>query len=147
MRLLFSPITEDRKMSENRTLIILKPDIISRRLYKIILDRISSEGFVIANYKWIAPNRQLMEKFYEEHRGKPFYESQVEYMVSGPCLALMLKRYNAINHWRAIQGATDPAQAEPGTIRGDFGLVLPENCTHGSDSTESFKREKSILFG
>jgi len=128
------------------TLAIIKPDAVSRKLVGEIISRLERKGFELLAVKVIKMDRKLAEKFYEEHKGKEFYERLINFMTSGKSIALVLKRENAVPVLRHLAGETDPNQAAPGTIRGDLGIGLPANTLHASDSAESAKREIEILF-
>ncbi len=133
-------------MAEEVTLAIIKPDAVRRRLVGEIISRLEKKGFEMVAIKLIKMDRNLAETFYAEHKGKDFYEKLIDFMTSGPSIAMVLKRENAIHLLRHMAGKTDPKEAAPGTIRGDLGLGLPANALHASDSHKSAKREISILF-
>lgn len=129
-----------------RTLIILKPDAIQRGLIGTIIARIEQRGLRIAGLKmlWVSP--ELAEKHYGEHRGKVFYEPLLRFITSAPVVALVVEGPQAISVMRGLMGKTDARQADPGTIRGDFGLSNRHNLVHGSDSPESAEREIALWF-
>src|SRR5260370_24755395 len=118
----------------NLTLAIIKPDAVSAGNTGKIIDRIVSDGFRIRAMKMIHQTRQQAEGFYEVHRGKPFYDGLTEFMSSAPCIVMVLEKDAAVKAWRDLMGATDPAKADVGTIRKEFGLSVGENAAHGSDS-------------
>jgi nucleoside-diphosphate kinase len=128
------------------TLAIIKPDAVQAGNPGKIIDRIISGGFQIRALKMIHQRRQQAEGFYEIHRGKPFYEGLTEFMSSGPCIVMVLEKDGAVKAWRDLMGATDPAKAEPGTIRKEFGSSVGENATHGSDSDENAAIEIAYFF-
>ena len=129
-----------------RTLIILKPDAVQRGLCGEILTRFEKKGLQIVGAKFIRIPQQLAETHYEPHKGKPFYEGLVNFITSGPVVAMVLEGENAILEWRKMMGATNPKDAAPGTIRGDFATILDENVAHGSDAPETAEREIGIFF-
>ena len=129
-----------------RTLVLIKPDAVQRGLAGRILDRFEQRGLTIRAAKLVTVDRQLAEQHYEEHREKPFFGELVEFITSAPTLALVLEGEGAIPVVRTTMGATNPANAAPGTIRGDFALSMPDNLVHGSDSPESAEREVSLWF-
>jgi nucleoside-diphosphate kinase len=130
-----------------RTLIIIKPDAVERGLQDQILKRFTDEGFTIVERRDMTIPRDLAERHYAEHQGKPFYPSLVNYITSGPVVVAILEGEDAIRRARELMGPTDPAKATPGTIRGDFGESIDRNTIHGSDSVESAKREIALFFG
>jgi nucleoside-diphosphate kinase len=129
-----------------RTLILIKPDAVQRRLAGEILGRIEARGFVVRAGKLLTVSRELGEEHYAEHREKPFFGDLVEFISSGPTWALVVEGEGAIATMRKTIGATDPAKAEPGTIRGDLAMSMPDNLVHGSDSPESSAREIALWF-
>ena len=129
-----------------RTLILIKPDAVRRKLIGEIITRFERKQLKIVAMKMMKITRELAEKHYEEHKGKDFFESLVEFITSGPLVAMIIEGKNAISVCRKIIGKTNPQEAEPGTIRGDFGIITQENLVHGSDSPESARREISIFF-
>ncbi|PQZ93607.1 nucleoside-diphosphate kinase [Arthrobacter sp. MYb227] len=137
-------------MSIERSLILVKPDGVKRGLTGQILARIEAKGYTIAELKQVTATRELLEAHYEEHVGKPFYEPLVEFMLSGPVVAIIAEGQNVITGFRSLAGTTDPTTAAPGTIRGDlgrdWGLKVQQNLVHGSDSVESATREIGIWF-
>jgi nucleoside-diphosphate kinase len=130
-----------------RTLIIVKPDGYERGLSDQILNRFVEQGFTIIERRNMTISRSLAERHYAEHKGKPFYDSLVNYITSGPVTVAMLEGEDGIARARALMGPTDPAKATPGTIRGDFGESIDRNTIHGSDSLESARREIELFFG
>ncbi|MEU3845731.1 nucleoside-diphosphate kinase [Micrococcus terreus] len=133
------------------TLVLVKPDGVERNLTGVVLARIEAKGYVIADLKMLVPTRTVLEKHYEEHQGKPFFEPLVEFMSSGPVVAVRLQGNRVIEGFRSLAGSTEPTLAAPGTIRGDFGrdwgTPVQKNLVHGSDSTLSAERELEIWFG
>lgn len=132
------------------TLVLVKPDGVERNLTGAILARTEAKGYVIADLKMLVPTRTMLEKHYEEHQGKPFFEPLVEFMSSGPVVAVRLQGNRVIEGFRSLAGTTEPTLAAPGTIRGDFGRdwgsTVQKNLVHGSDSTLSAERELAIWF-
>jgi len=132
------------------TLVLVKPDGVARNLTGEILRRIEAKGYGLVDIKLIQADRELLSKHYEEHVGKPFYEPLVEFMESGPVVALRIEGNGVIAGFRSLAGATDPTTAAPGTIRGDlgrdWGLKVQQNLVHGSDSVESATRELALWF-
>ncbi len=133
-------------MASNLTFAIIKPDAVSAGHTGKIIDRIIAGGFGIRAMKLIHQTRQQAEGFYEVHRGKPFYDGLTEFMSSGPCVVMALEKDGAVKAWRDLMGATDPAKADEGTIRKEFGGSVGENATHGSDSDENAALEISYFF-
>ncbi|MGO4382939.1 nucleoside-diphosphate kinase [Specibacter sp. RAF43] len=137
-------------MSYERTLVLVKPDGVTRNLSGAILARIEAKGYALAELKKVTATRGQLEAHYAEHVGKPFYEPLVEFMLSGPVVAAIFEGDRVIEGFRALAGTTDPTTAAPGTIRGDFGrdwgLKVQQNLVHGSDSAESAEREIGIWF-
>jgi nucleoside-diphosphate kinase len=133
-------------MTGNLTFAIIKPDAVGAGHTGKILDRIISGGFRIRAMKMIHQTRNQAEGFYEVHRGKPFYDGLTEFMSSGPCVVMVLEKEAAVKAWRDAMGATDPAKADDGTIRKDFGSSVGENATHGSDSDDNAAIEISYFF-
>ena len=132
------------------TLVLIKPDGVQRQLTGAILARIEAKGYRLADLKLVQPDRALLEEHYDEHRGKPFFEPLVEFMLSGPSVAIRLEGHRVIEGFRSLAGTTDPTTAAPGTIRGDlgrdWGLKVQQNLVHGSDSEESAARELALWF-
>lgn len=129
-----------------RTLLILKPDAFKRSLVGEIIKRVEMKGFKIVNMKFEYLTREKAEKLYEVHKGKDFFEKLVEFMISGPILAIELEAYNAIFLMRKLIGATKPEEREMGSIRGDFSIDLTENLVHASDSKENYEFERKVIF-
>jgi nucleoside-diphosphate kinase len=129
-----------------RSLILIKPDAMARGLAGEILGRIERRGFVVRGGKLVHVDRNLGETHYAEHREKPFFGELVAFITSGPTLALVIEGEGAIATLRKTIGATNPADAEPGSIRGDLAVAMPDNLVHGSDSPESAHREISLWF-
>jgi len=129
-----------------RTLVLIKPDAVKRRLAGEILARFERRGLELRAAKLVRVDRGLAEEHYSEHSEKPFFEELVEFITSGPTLALVLEGDGAIAVVRTTMGATNPTNADPGTIRGDLALAMPDNLVHGSDSPESAAREIALWF-
>ena len=134
-------------MAVERTLILIKPDAMARGLAGEILRRFEGRGLVIQDARLVRVDLALAEEHYAEHAEKPFFGELVSFITSGPTLALALEGEGAIAIARATIGATDPADAAPGSIRGDLALAMPDNLVHGSDSPESAERELTLWFG
>lgn len=133
-------------MAIERTYAMIKPDGVKRGLVSEVLRRIESKGFRIVGLKLIQISRETAETHYGEHKGKPFFDGLVEFITSGPSVAMVLEGENAILEWRKMMGATNPRDAAPGTIRGDLATILDENVAHGSDAPETAEREIGIFF-
>ena len=129
-----------------KTFAIIKPDACSRNIAGKILARIEEKGFRVIAMKKIAMTRKQAEGFYAVHRGKQFFDSLTEFMSSGPCIVMVLEKENAITAWRALMGATNPANADPGTIRKEFAQSLEANSVHGSDAPETADYEIKYFF-
>jgi nucleoside-diphosphate kinase len=129
-----------------QTLILLKPDCIHRRLAGTIIQRFEQKGLRLAAMKLVQVARDLAEKHYAVHKGKPFYESLVQFVTAGPTLAMIWEGREAVAVARNLMGATDGTKAPPGTIRGDFALSIQNNLIHGSDSPENAKIEIELWF-
>ena len=129
-----------------RTFAIIKPDAVERNLIGKILERIESNGFKIAAMKKTQLSTIQAQGFYHVHKERPFFNSLTEFMCSGPVVLLVLEKENAIPAWRALMGATNPEEADVGTIRKDFALNIEKNSTHGSDSVENAAFEISYFF-
>jgi nucleoside-diphosphate kinase len=130
-----------------RTLVLIKPDAMERRLAGEILARFEDRGLTIRAAKLVQVDRDLAERHYAEHREKPFFGELVEFITSSPTFALVLEGESAVAVVRSTIGATNPADAAPGTIRGDLALAMPDNLVHGSDAAESAAREVALWFG
>ena len=137
-------------MSTEKTLILVKPDGVRRGLVGEVISRIETKGYAIDSLRMVQADRALLEKHYAEHVGKPFYEPLVEFMMSGPIVAIVASGNRVIEGFRSLAGVTDPTIAAPGTIRGDLardqGTSVVQNIVHGSDSPESASREIEIFF-
>ena len=133
-------------MAVERTLILIKPDATERALAGEVLARIERRGFEIVAGKLLRVDRELGETHYAEHREKPFFGELVDFITSAPTWALVVRGEGAIATMRKTIGATNPADAEPGTIRGDLATAMPDNLVHGSDSPESAQREIALWF-
>ena len=137
-------------MSTEKTLILVKPDGVRRGLVGEVISRIETKGYAIDALRMLQADSALLEKHYAEHVGKPFYEPLVEFMMSGPIVAIVASGNRVIEGFRSLAGATDPTVAAPGTIRGDLardqGTKVIQNLVHGSDSPESAAREIQIFF-
>jgi len=137
-------------VSTEKTLILVKPDGVRRGLVGEIISRVESKGYAIDAVRMLQADAALLEKHYAEHVGKPFYEPLVEFMMSGPIVAIVASGNRVIEGFRSLAGATDPTVAAPGTIRGDLardqGTKVMQNLVHGSDSPESAAREIQIFF-
>ena len=133
-------------MAVEQTLVLVKPDAMTRALAGEILGRFERRGLVVRAARLVRVDRELAERHYEEHREKPFFGELVEFITSGPTLALVLEGESAIPVVRTTMGATNPAEAAPGTIRGDLALAMPDNLVHGSDAPESARREIELWF-
>lgn len=129
-----------------RTLAIIKPDAVRRRLVGTILERIERSGLEIRAMRLVHLSRREAEGFYAVHRTKPFFASLTAFMSSGPAVVIALEGDDAIRRWRELMGATDPAQAAPGTLRREFGSSIEQNATHGSDAPETAAFELAYFF-
>lgn len=130
----------------NRTFTIIKPDSVRKDNFAKIISRLDSEGFKVLCVKKVALSRSQAEGFYAVHRERPFFSGLVEYMTSGPVYVAALERNDAVAHLRKVMGATDPAKADAGTIRKDFGESIEQNAIHGSDSDENANIEIAFFF-
>ncbi|HEU5266746.1 MAG TPA: nucleoside-diphosphate kinase [Jatrophihabitans sp.] len=138
-------------MSEvERTLVIVKPDGVTRGLSGEVLRRVEAKGYRVAALQLMHATPQLLAEHYAEHQGKPFYQPLVDFMLSGPVVAFVAEGHRVIEGFRSLAGATDPTAAAPGTIRGDlgrdWGLPVQQNLVHGSDSADSAAREIALWF-
>jgi nucleoside-diphosphate kinase len=129
-----------------RTLILLKPDCVHRRLVGTILHRFEQKGLRLAALKFVQASRALAEKHYAVHKGKPFYESLLSFLTAGPTVAIVLEGREAVAAARNLMGPTDGVKAPPGTIRGDFAISVQNNLIHGSDSPENAVAEIRLWF-
>jgi nucleoside-diphosphate kinase len=136
--------------NNEKTLVLVKPDGVARGLVGEVIARIEAKGYTISALRMLQADRALLEKHYAEHKGKPFFEPLVEFMMSGPIVALVAEGNRVIEGFRSLAGVTDPTVAAPGTIRGDLardqGTKVVQNIVHGSDSPESAAREIAIFF-
>ncbi len=137
-------------MTVQETLVLIKPDGVARNLTGEILGRIEAKGYQLVDIRMLQADLDLLAAHYEEHLGKPFYEPLVEFMQSGPVVAIRVAGNRVIEGFRSLAGTTDPTTAAPGTIRGDlgrdWGLKVQQNLVHGSDSPESAARELELWF-
>ncbi|MCL4438862.1 MAG: nucleoside-diphosphate kinase [Candidatus Thermoplasmatota archaeon] len=129
-----------------KTLILLKPDAVKRRLSGEIFSRFEKKGLKIVGLKLMRLSKAQAERHYSVHKGKPFFNGLVEYITSGPIVAAVLEGENSISITRTLSGATDGSKAAPGTIRGDYSMGIEKNIIHASDSSESFEHEFPIFF-
>jgi nucleoside-diphosphate kinase len=129
-----------------QTLVLVKPDAVARGLAGEILGRFEHRGLVVRAARLLRVDRELAERHYEEHKEKPFFPELVEFITSGPTLALVLEGESAIPVVRTTMGSTNPAESAPGTIRGDLALAMPDNLVHGSDAPESARHEIELWF-
>jgi len=133
------------KLTE-QTLIIVKPDAVKRNLVEEILSRFEKKGFTISKQKMLNFTVEMAERFYTDHSSKPFFSELVSFITSGAVVAAIIEGDNVIDVTRKIIGNTNPKEASPGTIRGDFGIGITENSIHASDSSESFDKEVNVVF-
>ncbi len=133
-------------ITKQKTLVIIKPDGIQKNIIGEIISRIEKKGLKILNMKMMKLSRELAEKHYEEHRNKPFFKSLVNFITSAPIIVMIVEGKDVISIFRSMMGPTDPKNAAPGTIRGDYGTDVERNIIHGSDSIESAKREVDLFF-
>lgn len=131
---------------EQRTFIAVKPDGVKRGLVGEIIRRFENKGFKLIGLKMLYVTQEMAERHYGEHEGKPFYPRLLKYIQSGPIVAMVWKGYNVIDGARHMMGKTNPMEAEAGTIRADYALLMEYNVIHGSDSVESAEREIAIYF-
>lgn len=132
--------------TEERTFIAIKPDAVIRGLTSTIIKRFEDKGYKIIGLKMLMVSKEQAAQHYAEHFGKPFYDRLIKYIQSGPIVAMVLQGYNVIKGARQLMGATDPAEAQVGTIRADFAQLKEYNSVHGSDCPESAEREIAIYF-
>ena len=130
----------------NRTLAIIKPDAVDNGYTGKIIDRIISAGFKIRAVRLMHLSREQAESFYAVHRGRPFYNDLVDFMTSGPCMPMALEHEDAVNAFRELIGATNPAKANEGTIRKDFAESVQNNAVHGSDSDKTAQKEIAFFY-
>jgi nucleoside-diphosphate kinase len=144
-------VSEPTTTPTERSLVLVKPDGVARGLSGEVLRRIEAKGYRLVAVQLRTADRDLLGAHYAEHEGKPFYEPLLEFMSSGPVLAVVIEGQRCIEGFRALAGTTDPTSALPGTIRGDlgrdWGLKIAQNLVHGSDSPESAAREIALWFG
>jgi nucleoside-diphosphate kinase len=136
-------------MKENkmeRTLVLLKPDCVQRRLIGTLIQRFEQKGLRLVAMKFVQASRELAEKHYAVHKGKPFYDSLLTFLTSGPTVAIVWEGREAVTVVREMMGKTDGAKSPPGTIRGDYGISVQNNLIHGSDSADNAKAEISLWF-
>ena len=133
-------------MAVERTLAILKPDCVRKQLAGEVLRRIQEAGFHLRAMKMVRLTKAEAEGFYDVHRGKPFFDELTDFMSSGPCIPVVLEKENAIADYRTLIGATDPQEAEEGTIRSDFADSVGQNIVHGSDSVANGRKESNYFF-
>ncbi|WP_092984890.1 nucleoside-diphosphate kinase [Lacicoccus qingdaonensis] len=129
-----------------KTFLMIKPDGVQRNLIGPIVSRLENKGFKIAGAKLMNVSEDLAKTHYQEHQDKPFFGELVDFITSGPVFAMVLEGENVISTARLVVGSTNPQEAAPGTIRGDFGLTVGKNIIHGSDSAESAEREINLFF-
>ena len=129
-----------------KTFFMVKPDGVKRNIVGQVIDRVEQEGFKISKMKMMTISNELAEEHYGEHKDKPFFQDLVSFITSGPVVAMEVEGEDVVSEVRRIMGATNPSDADPGTIRADFATKLEENVVHGSDSVESAERELGLLF-
>ncbi len=134
-------------MGTQHTFFMAKPNAVARGLLGETISRLERKGLRLERIRMLHVDQQMAASLYAEHQGKPFYKDLVSFITSGPVVAMEWSGESAVAVVRAVMGATDPLQAPPGTIRGDYGLDIGENLVHGSDSSESARRELEIFFG
>ena len=133
-------------MTKQRTFVMIKPDGVRRNLIGEIISRLEGRDLDLVAMKLIEVNEELAQNHYSAHSEKPFFSSLIEYITSGPVVAMVWEGPNAVKAVRKLMGSTDPLEASPGSIRGDFALDIEQNLVHGSDSPESASREISLFF-
>jgi nucleoside-diphosphate kinase len=133
-------------LNREKTLLLIKPDAVSRGLVGEIISRIEKKGIEISDMKMLRMDTSLAERLYEPHRGKAFFRELVVFMTSGPCVALSLEGENVLTVVRHLVGATSPIEAQAGTLRGDYSTSVSENVVHASDSPENAARELKLFF-
>src|ERR1044072_1922171 len=129
-----------------RTLVLLKPDCVQRRLVGALIQRFEQKGLRLVAMKFVHAGRDLAEEHYAVHKGKPFYESLLQFLTSGPTVAIVWEGRDAVSVVREMMGKTDGAKSAPGTIRGDYGISVQNNLIHGSDSPENAQAEIALWF-
>ncbi len=132
--------------NNENTLVLLKPDAVQRKICGEIIARFERKGLTISAMKLLTLTPEMAAEHYDEHKGKPFYLKLIEFITSGPVVALVLTGPNAVKMVRNMMGSTDPANAAPGTIRGDYAAIMSKNIVHGSDSLASAAKEIAIYF-
>jgi nucleoside-diphosphate kinase len=132
---------------KQQTLILVKPDGVKRRLVGEVISRIEAKGYEIRELRMATIEESLAQKHYAEHVDKPFFGELVSFITSGPLVAMVVEGVDAVAGMRQLMGATNPIEATPGSIRGDFATIIGENIVHGSDSPESAEREVNLFFG
>lgn len=130
-----------------KTFVMVKPDGVRRRLIGEVVRRIEAKGYEITGMRMFTIDKQLAEKHYAEHVERPFFGELVSFITSGPVVAMRVEGSDAVKGMRALMGATNPIEAAPGSIRGDFASEISENIVHGSDAPESAERELGLFFG
>ncbi len=130
-----------------KTFFMIKPDGVQRNLVGEIISRVEAKGFSITKIKMMTISKELAEKHYGEHKGKPFFSDLVSFITSGPVVAMQVEGENVVLQIRNLMGATNPSESTPGSIRGDLATELDKNVVHGSDPDESAERELSLFFG
>jgi nucleoside-diphosphate kinase len=135
-----------KELKMERSLVLIKPDAMHTGLGGAIIGRIERQGLRVVGLKMLHLDKTLAEQHYAIHRGKPFFDSLVKYITSTPIIAIVFEGERAVEVIRKVMGTTDPAEAEPGTIRADFGLNIERNAVHGSDSVETAKEEIKLFF-
>ena len=133
-------------MEKQRTFVMIKPDGVQRGFIGEIINRFEKKGLKIVAMKLVSVSRELAEKHYGVHKGKPFFEPTVKYITSSPVVAMVLEGFNAIELVRNMMGKTNPAEATPGSIRGDYGQFIGRNIVHGSDGTDTAEFEINLWF-
>lgn len=133
-------------MSTERTFAMIKPDGVKRGLVGDIVGRLERKGFTIVAMKHMTVSQDLAERHYGEHKGRAFFDGLVEFITSGPVVAMVVEGEGVIAAWRTMMGATNPAEADPGTIRGDMATTIDENVVHGSDAPDTAAREIGLFF-
>lgn len=133
-------------MAIERTFAMVKPDGVRRGLVGTVVSRLEAKGFRIVGMKLMQIPRATAERHYGEHAGKPFYQGLVDFITSGPVVMMVVEGENAIAEWRKMMGATNPKDAVPGSIRGDYASTIDENVAHGSDAPATAEREIGIFF-
>jgi nucleoside-diphosphate kinase len=136
----------ERSLDMERSLVLIKPDAMQRGLAGTIISRFQGNGLKLIALKMLHMDKALAERHYAIHAGKPFFKDLVNYITSTPIIATVFEAEGAVDRIRKLMGATDPARAEPGTIRKDFGLDIQQNAVHGSDSTETARKEIELFF-